>query len=168
MTDPRVRRAALADAEAICHVHHASVRSLCAAAYTPADIEAWVGWRTPANYKVLIRGTVFLVAEVGEGVAGFGVLSVGGGGELHALYVHPDHVGRGVGSALLAALEAEACRAGLAGIALNATLNSVSFYARHGYASRGATTNVLPNGVALPCVRMDRRLAVGSDAARSP
>jgi putative acetyltransferase len=162
VSQPRIRRATLADTVAICDVHQRSVRGLCAAAYGSADIDAWVGPRVPADYEVVITGTVVLVADGDDGVAGFTILSRRG--ELHALYVHPAAVRRGVGSALLTAVEREARAAGLEAIALNATLNSVPFYARHGYADLGASSNVLPNGVRLPCVRMAKRLLGAHEA----
>ena len=73
-----------------------------------------------------------------------------------AVYVHPDHVGVGVGSRLLGALEADARSAGVNKLWLHATLNSVSFYQKHGFVSLGPETNTLPIGVDLPCLRMER------------
>ena len=36
-----IRRATVDDAEAICDLHVRSIRGLCAADYTPPQIEAW-------------------------------------------------------------------------------------------------------------------------------
>lgn len=72
--------------------------------------------------------------------------------------VQPGRVGGGIGTQLLNAIQSEARRLGLSMIALNATLNSVSFYEGHGYSSFGESMNVLPSGIELPCVRMERKL----------
>ena len=37
-----IRPATLADAEALCALHKASVRALCVGAYTTQEIEAWL------------------------------------------------------------------------------------------------------------------------------
>ena len=45
--------------------------------------------------------------------------------------------GKGVGGAVLEALVAEAARAGLAAVALNAQVHALAFYRRHGFAEYG-------------------------------
>ena len=70
----------------------------------------------------------------------------------------PEVVGRGVGTRRLDALESEARRLAIPGLSVNATLNSVAFYGLRGYSSEGAAENVLPQGVSLPCVRMEKTL----------
>ena len=44
-----IRPAGLADAEALCALHKASVRALCVGAYTMQEIEAWLSEREPAG-----------------------------------------------------------------------------------------------------------------------
>lgn len=157
MTAVRIRKALVSDTEAVCGVHKSSIRALCAGAYSAEQIEAWIGPRVPKDYEQFLKETVFLAAEADEVVTAFAILSPATG-ELHALYVDPGHVGEGIGSALLRAVETEARECGLSMIALNATLNSVSFYERRGYSSRGGAVNELPDGTELPCVRMEKAL----------
>ena len=45
--------------------------------------------------------------------------------------------GKGVGGAVLEALVAEAARAGLAAVALNAQVHALAFYRRHGFVEHG-------------------------------
>lgn len=157
MTAVRIRKALVSDTEAICGVHKSSIRALCAGAYSPEQIEAWIGPRVPKDYEQFLREALFLVAEADDVVAAFAILNPTTS-ELHALYVDPGRVGEGIGSALLWAVETEARESGLSAIALNATLNSVSFYEKRGYSSRGAAVNELPGGTELPCVRMEKAL----------
>ncbi len=155
--DDMIRRAHASDAERICRTHVASIRRLCSTEYSPEQIAAWVGTRTAGDYlKAIEVATVFVAEREGE-IAGFAIFDVEEGLIL-AIYVHPDQVRRGIGSRLLKAIEAEAQAAGLSKLWLNATLNSVMFYQARGYDSLGATTNTLPNGVDLACVRMEKRL----------
>src|SRR5687768_12579402 len=52
MTSPAIiRRATPDDADAITPVHVASIRTLCAKDYTPEQIEAWAGWKSPEKYR---------------------------------------------------------------------------------------------------------------------
>lgn len=157
MTGVQIRKALVSDTEAICRVHKNSIRVLCAGAYSPEQIEAWIGPRVPKDYEQFLREAIFLVADADGVVAAFAILNPTTG-ELHALYVDPGHVGKGIGMELLRAVETEARVCGLSVIALNATLNSESFYERHGYSSRGAAINELPGGAELPCVRMEKAL----------
>ncbi len=144
-----LRRANPEDAAQIHQVHRASITELCGSDYTAEQIEAWIGPRKHEDYVQAIEAVSVYVAEKGSQVVGFGMFDQQNGLVL-ATYVHPSHVGAGIGSDLLGAMEAEAASAGLSKVWLNATLNSVSFYQAHGFESLGRSTNTLPDGVALP------------------
>lgn len=58
-------------------------------------------------------------------------------GHIGRLAVLPGYRGRGVGTALLAALVGEARRRGLARVFLHAQVAAVGFYARHGFTAAG-------------------------------
>ena len=151
-----IREAALSDAEMICSLHKQSIRRLCGEAYTQEQIDSWAGPRVPEDYVNFLRTAIVFVVERLDNLVGFAILS--DTGELHALYIHPSHVGVGFGSRLLSVVEKKASDLELQSVTLNATLNSVTFYERQGYSSLGETTNTLPNGVELPCVRMKKVL----------
>lgn len=157
MGAPRIRRAELADSENICRVHKASITALCGGDYTPGQIEAWIGQRQAVDYVKAIQSACFFVAEEDGQIIGFSLMQPAQG-VINAVYVHPEHVGRGVGTLLLAALEREARAAGLSRVTLNATLNSVLFYKARGYESCGSGMNTLPSGVELPCLRMEKSM----------
>jgi GNAT superfamily N-acetyltransferase len=153
-----IRRALITDTEQICRLHKASIRSLCCRHYTPDQIEAWAGPKQPEHYEWLIHDLIVFVVEEGGDIIGFGALDAGAT-EIRALYVAPDFVGHGVGSMVLEALESEARRLDRPRLGVSATLNSVAFYGARGYSSLGAGENVLPQGISLPCVRMEKTLA---------
>ena len=60
----------------------------------------------------------------------------------------------GVGTRLLAALEEEARKRGMAGIMLHAQLSAMDFYKRHGYVPHGAVFEE----AGMPHLEMKRRL----------
>jgi putative acetyltransferase len=152
-----VREATAADAESIWHVHVSSIREFCAADYTAQQIEAWAGPKRPEDYRqALARGevTAMYVAEANGEVLGF-VCAVGD--DLRGLYVAPGAIGKGIGTALLERIEADARTRGIAVMRLNSTLNAVRFYAARGYAA-GERTIRMMSGVGIPCVPMTKSL----------
>jgi putative acetyltransferase len=133
-----IRPAGLADAGAMCALHKASVRALCAGAYTTQEIEAWLSEREPAGFRQAMTdgGETMLVAERDGAVVGFASIK---GTMLFGLYVDPAR-GRGAGRLLLEAAEDEVRRRGAAVLTLQATLNAVPFYRKHGFMRQDRST----------------------------
>jgi hypothetical protein len=63
-----IRRACLADAEAIHTVHTAAIRELAASHYSSAQIDAWCGKRSASSYGAPIESNFMLVAFSPDGV----------------------------------------------------------------------------------------------------
>jgi putative acetyltransferase len=102
---------------------------------------------------------VVLVAEDDDGrLAGFAQLEPGEG-VVHACYVDPDLAGRGAGRALMAAIEDDARARGCTMLALDASLNAVSFYETLGWRRESETRHDLGHGACLDCVVMSKRIA---------
>jgi putative acetyltransferase len=151
-----------AAALAFLTVHRASVRALAADHYPPEVIDAWAPLPvTREEAERLGAGGEELrwVADRAGTVIGIGALDLGKG-ELSALYVAPDHVGAGVGTALLAAIERAAAQAGLSRLETDASLNAESFYAARGYRVVGPTLHRLAAGPEMDAVRMAKVLAI--------
>ncbi|PPS44345.1 GNAT family N-acetyltransferase [Chroococcidiopsis sp. TS-821] len=91
----KVRKARLEGAEAICHVHCGSVRTLCTKNYTSEQTEAWISRSEPENFRkaLLERGEIVFVAEIEGAIAGFSSLFKN---EIYAVYVHPEYTRRGL------------------------------------------------------------------------
>jgi hypothetical protein len=68
-----VRRAMLEDAVAICDRHKASVRGLCAGAYSIEQIEAWLAPRVPDDYRkaMTVGGETMCVGQRDQRIVGF-------------------------------------------------------------------------------------------------
>jgi putative acetyltransferase len=133
-----IRPAAPADAEALCALHKASVRTLCLGAYTADEIEAWLREREPQGFRHAMTdgGETMLVAEHDGAVVGFASIKET---VLFGLYVDPAK-GRGAGRVLLMAAEDEVRRRGAGVLSLQATLNAVPFYRQHGFMRQERST----------------------------
>jgi putative acetyltransferase len=158
-----VRPATLADAEALCALHKASVRALCLGAYTAAEIEAWLREREPQGFRHAMTdgGETMLVAEHDGAVVGFASIK---GTVLFGLYVDPAK-GRGAGRMLLAAAEDEVRRRGASVLSLQATLNAVPFYRQHGFMRQERST-VRRGGRDLAVLDMTKTLTPSSRPER--
>lgn len=154
-----IRRASAADAAEICRVHQSSARQLASTAYSPEEIEAWVGPLTAESYARVIGERDVVIAEDERGVIGFGQLDCEKG-EIDAVYVSPAAAGEGVGSALLSALEAIGAEHGLSSVHLLATLNATSFYEHEGYVTECEVAYNTRSGPRLRVVSMSKMLAV--------
>lgn len=150
-----IRRALLTDAPAILRLHMASIRGAGVSHYSPQQVQAWCGTRTTESYIDPISTKVVFVAEEKGNVLGFGqldpVASV-----VEAVYVSPEVLRKGIGTQLLRELEAHAALLGLTTLTLDASLNSVEFYARAGYARVGEANHELAPGIFIPCVLMSK------------
>jgi GNAT superfamily N-acetyltransferase len=153
-----IRRAAAADCAPIWAVHTRAIRHGCAPHYAPEDIAAWSGRMSPATYgELLLTRSMFVAEAEGGRIAGFAQLETGEG-VVEGVYVDPDFMRQGVGRALVAALEDEAQRLGLARLTLDASLNAVPFYLALGYRIEGDLRHALGGGHAVACKLMSKRL----------
>jgi putative acetyltransferase len=150
-----VRPATRADCGALPDLHTAAVEAFGPDGYDDEQVREWAGAdeRSPTDYTVDAAGEHFIVAVRDGAVAGFGHL-VADAGEVHAVYIHPDHARHGVGSALLAELEGYARGCGCETLALQSSLNAVGFYEWAGYERVGEGKS--PGGLAV--VEMEKEL----------
>ncbi|MDA9529269.1 GNAT family N-acetyltransferase [Bradyrhizobium sp. CCBAU 25338] len=122
------------DAETVFNITKASIAGLSRGCYSQAQIENWMGERTPRFYEDLItRGRMTVGLRNGI-VVGFVDAEPG---EVTRLFVLPEAAGSGLGQRLLDIGVAQA-RLGHDGpIRLEATINAEAFYRRYGFRSTG-------------------------------
>jgi len=175
----QIRTANEDDIFALHALIEASVRSLQAGDYTPAQIEGALGTVLGLDTQLIRDRTYFLVeAENIDGtitLAGCGGWSkrktlFGSDGasvrepelldpqtdaaKVRAIFVHPDFARRGLGSLILAHVEAAAHSAGFLHFEMGSTLTGVPLYHLKGYVEVERIEVPLHNGEALPVVRM--------------
>ncbi|WP_432118336.1 N-acetyltransferase family protein [Streptomyces sp. bgisy032] len=173
MTGLRIREMTPADCDRVAEIRvrgwqHA-YRGLIPQSYLDGLSVAADAERRRASLTRADGGVVNLVAEdAGGEVVGWAchgpyrdgeVLSADG--ELYALYVHPDHVGRGAGRALLAESVTRCAAAGHGRLllwVLKENVRARRFYERAGLRPDGAQEPFEVEGVAVPEVRYARPL----------
>jgi putative acetyltransferase len=139
---------------------NAAIRGLAATHYDRDALASWVVPITDGTLADLARNPdreIRLIAELDGRPAGIGALVIDRA-ELRACYVQPGSARRGVGTALVRAIERLAVDSGLTHLALVASLNAEGFYVRLGYVPRERTHIGLRNGHALAAVQMFRTL----------
>jgi len=139
------------DAPRLHELHTIAVRTLCAPYYDAGVIEGWLEGRNAEGYLPPIeRGAIF-VAERDLAVVGFGEAAPG---SIVAVYVDPQAIRQGIGTAILRRA-LEMARHGYEGaIRVEATLNASSFYERHGFREIHRTS-LKRNRVDVPVVVME-------------
>lgn len=145
--------ASTADIPALWALRTRALQSQCASHYESATLQAWAAAPAPASYAGLLAQGGGIKALVDGSLAGYAILDLPGN-EIDAVFVDPQFGGRGVGKALLQALEKLAqCPQSLH---LYASLNAVPFYEAAGYRQNKKTQYQHPAGILLDCVWMTR------------
>jgi N-acetylglutamate synthase-like GNAT family acetyltransferase len=171
-----IRRATADDIPALHALIDASVRVLQAGDYSAEQIDGALGTVFGVDTRLIADGTYF-VAEAGTVLAGCGGWSKrktlfgsdhGAGREdalldperdaarIRAFFVHPEWARRGIGSGILEACEEDAAQAGFRRFELGATITGERLYRARGYEPVEHLDAPLPNGAALPVIRMTK------------
>ena len=132
------------DCPALARLFHDTVHTVNARDYTPAQRDAWADGQVDlAAWDASFRAHHTLVAEEAGEILGFADMD--DTGYLDRLYVHRDHQGRGIATALCDALEA-ACPA--RSFTTHASLTARPFFEGRGYRVLRRQT-VVRRGVAM-------------------
>lgn len=106
MSGIKIRQYVAGDIDKICELFYLTVHTVNAEDYTSEELDAWAdGAPDKARWNKEFTERKALVAEIDGKLAGFADMDTTG--YLDRLYVAADCVRKGVGSALLTALEAQ-------------------------------------------------------------
>lgn len=150
-----IRPATRADLAELSELHRASILALCSGHYSDEQLREWTAGLRAESYAPLLEAHEVVVIVRAGRLCGLGVFDPARA-LINATYVAHDTVRQGVGRALIEAMEQSGIGHGLCAVHLHATLNAVGFYEALGYTREGLTTNRLPSGAELPCVRMSK------------
>jgi putative acetyltransferase len=157
-----VRDAVLDDAPALHAIALEAIRVSAATHYTDGQRQAWAARRTVEGHRRFVERSRTLVALVAGEPAGFVSVALTpvaslAAGEVDQLFVHPDHGGRGIASALLARVDRLAADAGLDELVTHASHRAAPVFERGGW-RRVEVESVEVDGQVLTRTRMTRRL----------
>jgi putative acetyltransferase len=153
----RIRHATAADLPAMTAIQQAVIDAIRPDPYGESELRAWRSI-PPEPLAAAIRAGRYCVAERGGqpvGGAGWDEAEAedGGSATVRLVFVHPDAHGRGVGAALVSAIERAVIARGIARIFVPAALNAIGFYERLGYRRLDRRT-IAVGTVMLPYQRM--------------
>jgi GNAT superfamily N-acetyltransferase len=176
-----LRLATAADIPALHSLIEASVRGLQAHDYTPAQIEGALGTVLGLDTQLIADQTYFVAETLNQDAKARPCLAGCGGwskrttlfgadrasdrepdlldpaadaAKVRAIFVHPAYARRGLGSLILSTVEAAARAAGFTRYEMGSTLTGVPLYRLKGYVEVERIAVPLPNGEALPVVKM--------------
>lgn len=130
-----IRAATPVDCAAILDVHRRS--SMAARDSSPDDpVGDWLSQRRPEHYRANMETQEFIVAAHGDVILGFASLDISKHTVVN-VFVTPEHMRQGVGTAMLTELERMAVSAGLEEVELQAAGGAIEFYRKLGYRGRG-------------------------------
>jgi putative acetyltransferase len=152
-----LRRVRFEDVPPVLQLIEGAIEQGCRHHYDREQRRAvYLGYATNLFVDAL-RPFLTLVAELDGRPAAFAQLDVDTG-VLRALFVDAAIQGRGLGRALLAAVEARARAAGCARIRGAMSLNAVPFYARAGFEPADGPARLYGGGVRVPVTWMEKSL----------
>ena len=176
--DFEVRKATLADRDAVSELIAESARRLSREHYADVQIESAIASIFGVDSTLIEDQTYFVAEEDGVliGSGGWSKRKTLFGGDqfsnrdtgwidpatepakIRAFFVHPDHARKGVARAILSACEREAKAHGFGALELMSTLPGVKFYEANGYSASGDFDLELPDGVKVQFVPMRKQL----------
>jgi GNAT superfamily N-acetyltransferase len=171
-----IRLATVADLPAIRSLIEASVRGLSREVYTPQQIESGLAYVFGPDSQLIADGTYFVIGSPLIAAGGWSYRHTRYGGDqmkqgpdriidplteparIRAFFVHPDFARQGRGRQLFQACADAAGAQGFRRLTLSATLPGVPLYVACGFTAIERKDVLLPDGVTLPVVRMERPL----------
>ena len=152
-----IRRFTPADADAVQEIIHRGLREINGKDYPPKRIEEYCGYFTVDKIKSQAETAHMYVAVSDDGrVAGTGTIAPFWGSEtesiLLTIYVLPDLIGHGIGTAIIQTLEKDEYALRAKRIEIPSSITAVNFYRKMGY---GFKDGGKPDEEGL--VRMEKR-----------
>ncbi|WP_170346173.1 GNAT family N-acetyltransferase [Ruegeria atlantica] len=133
-----LRPATVFDVFDVSRVLIRSITQLCVADHNndPDYLQRWTANKDPATIRGWFNpgSQIWLAEREGQVAAVGGLIETG---KITLLYVDPDHVGSGVGAALLNRLERQLAACGCSEARLDGTRTAREFYLRHGWQVTG-------------------------------
>ena len=151
-----IRKATKSDAGIAWEIRNAAINSQCKGHYPAKDLALWTSGEPPDDFVDMVANS-FYTAVLENQVIGTGMIDLDTG-KIDAIFVHPNHMGAGVGKQILLHLEQIAIEAGLTQLKLDSTLNASSFYRAYGFEGEKVSKYKSPWGATLDCIPMAKHI----------
>jgi GNAT superfamily N-acetyltransferase len=134
-----LRVAVAGDEQSVCELLRRSIAEGCAPDHRdhPAVLDNWLSNKTPQNVRNWLGSPSNYMVVADSGTALLGVALLNQAGKLALCYVDPAAMRRGIGRAMLDAVEAQARSWNISKLHLHSPASAAGFFARLGYADGG-------------------------------
>lgn len=137
-----LRPATLEDLPELLVLFQGVIRSTCRNDYSPVQIEVWTSSAANTDrWENSINKDLFLVAELNDKIIGFASLQ--GTNYFDFLYVHKDHLRKGIASQLYHAIERKALKGGSRTLCADVSITAKPFFLKQGFQVVHENRNVI-------------------------
>lgn len=154
-TDMRIRRARLEDSVELARLHRSTIRHVNSADYDINVIEGWANRSTAKKFRDFHTKSIRIVAVENEKIIGFGEI-IKENGNLGAMYVHKEYIGKGVGTKIMERLEKEAVKLHVHKWEFAASVTSMPFYKARGCTVTKKIKHKLHSGALMDAYTMKK------------
>ncbi len=127
-----LRLAQTADIPALQALYKSTIELSCINDYTPEQIRVWAASaQNDERWKKRIEGQYFIVAIIAQAIVGFASLE--NGNYIDMMYVHHNHLRRGIANLLMDALEKKASSHHLKELYSNVSKTAKPFFEKRGF-----------------------------------
>lgn len=152
----RIRKAGEEDAHAVWDIRNLAIKRQCIGHYPAEVLAIWTSGEMPVNFAEEVARSFFVVTRA-DHVVGTGTVNLESG-KIDGIFVHPDHMGTGVGKKMMSHLESLARCHGVVQLHLESTLNAAPFYRACGFCGDEIAVYISPRGITLACIPMAKTL----------
>lgn len=163
MKEILIRKALPGEEKEIHEAHMRSIREVCVRDHGVEEIKGWGNRPLENRWVDAIKTELVWVIEFNKTIQGLGYLRVLGKDEekigyLHALYLTPEVLGKGVGLKLAKVIITEAKEQQLGVLKLDSTITAYEFYKSLGFKDAGPKKKVEIGGYPVTCFPMKYKI----------
>ena len=129
----KIRKARLTDAIELSRMHKGTIRNVNKHDYSPKQIKVWSSRTNVHRFRNSHNLAIRYVAVEGGQIVGYSDFKKENPENFWGLYVHKNHLGKGIGSRLLEKMIKVAKKMGAKKFRLEATKTAKTFYQKKGF-----------------------------------
>ena len=159
-----IKKAKREDARAAWEIRNIAILNQCAGHYSMDTLKTWTSGELSEDFIDAVEKH-FYVATYNNQVIGTGMINIETG-KIDAIFVHPNHMRKGIGRKIVGFLEDIALSYGLETLTLESTLNAAAFNRAYGFEGNIVGTYISPKGVSLDSLPMAKVISPTSRRRR--